>query len=228
MKKGIGLVIIALGVILILLPYVPGEIIKLKSNSTVNYINDITVEELRENQQGEGDYDFDRVTDVGISSTLKASRKFDKKLVIGQLIIPDININLPVLKGLSESNMLAGAATMKKDQVMGKGNFSLAGHHMKRKDILFGRLMDIKKGSIIMLTDKKTVYEYVVYDTAVVPDTAVDMISDYKSEERGKPVISLMTCYYSSRTKKRFFALAELVKEYPYDNTFDMSGKQKI
>ena len=61
---------------------------------------------------------------------------------------------------------------------MGKGNYSLAGHHMNNKALLFGGLMDIKKGSIIKLTNKTSVYEYKVYETLVVPDTQIDMISN--------------------------------------------------
>jgi sortase A len=220
MKKSISVSIIILGILLMLLPHIPNGVVRLKSKKTIEHMEGITAERLKENQGQEAEFDFNSVRDINITSTLAGSRKFDQNLIIGQLVIPDINLNLPVVKGLSESNLLSGAATMKKDQVMGEGNFSLAGHYMKRKDTLFGGLMDIKKGSIIKLTNKKNVYEYAVYETLIVPDTAVEMILDSKSKERGKPIISLMTCYYSSKTGKRFFALGELVKEYSYDSTF--------
>lgn len=45
----------------------------------------------------------------------------------------------------------------------------------------------------------------------------MDMLSDDKANKRRKPIISLMTCYHSSNTGKRFFALGELVDEYPID-----------
>ena len=60
------------------------------------------------------------------------------------------------------------------------------------------------------------VYEYRIYDTLIVPDTAMYMLEHDIAEERGKPIISLMTCYYTSKNGKRFFALGELVDEYPY------------
>ena len=220
MKKSISVSIIILGILLMLLPHIPNGVIRLKSKETIEHMESITAERLKENQEQEAEFDFNSVRDINTTSTLVGSRKFDQNLIVGQLVIPDINLNLPVVKGLSESNLLAGAATMKKDQVMGEGNFSLAGHYIKRKDTLYGGLMDIKKGSIIKLTNKKNVYEYAVYETLIFPDTAVEMILDSKSKERGKPIISLMTCYYSSKTGKRFFALGELVKEYSYDSTF--------
>ncbi len=96
---------------------------------------------------------------------------------------------------------------MKEGQVMGKGNYSLAGHHMNNKALVFGGLIDIEKGSIIKLTNKTTVYEYKVYETLVVSDTQIDMVSDNIAKKKGKPVISLMTCYHSSRTGKKFLCL---------------------
>ena len=88
---------------------------------------------------------------------------------------------------------------------------------MKKKDLLFGSLMDIEIGSKVYVADGDKIYEYQIYDTLVVPDTAMEMLSDDKSDERDKPIISLMTCYFSSKTGKRFFALGELVDEYPME-----------
>lgn len=88
---------------------------------------------------------------------------------------------------------------------------------MKDKSLLFGSLMDIEEESIVKITDKKTVYEYKIYETVLVPDTAMYMLEHNRAEDRGKPIISLMTCYYTSKNGKRFFALGELVDEYPYE-----------
>ncbi len=105
---------------------------------------------------------------------------------------------------------------MRKDQKMGKGNYPLAGHYMKEKDVLFGSLMDVKEGDIIRVTDKETIFEYVTYEVKVVPDTAVYIIDDDEADKVGKPIISLMTCYYSSSTGKRYFVMGELKSSYPY------------
>ena len=165
-----------------------------------------------------GEFDFSAIQDVDIMSVIKGSLNFDKKLVIGLLLIPDLNMDLPILKGITDANLMAGAATMRKDQVMGKGNYPISGHNMKNKDLLFGHLMDIVVGTRVIISDGVMVYEYEIYENIVVPDTALDMILDKKADERGKPIISLMTCFHSSKTGKRFFALGELVDEYPYED----------
>ena len=155
---------------------------------------------------------------MDIMSVIRGSLNFDKKLVIGLLLIPDLNVDLPILKGITDANLMVGVGTMRKDQIMGKGNYPLSGHNMKNKDLLFGRLMDIKLGTRVIISDGQMVYEYEIYENRVVADTAMDMLLDQRAEERGKPIISLMTCYHSSKTGKRFFSLGELVDEYAFEN----------
>jgi len=227
-KKSLLVLLVIVGIILIGYPYIADFVLKVISDTHAEDLHQLTESELDENQKREANFNFNSVDEVTLTRTLVGSQKFDKKSIIGQLIISDINLNLSIVKGVSEFNLLVGAATMKKDQIMGKGNYSLGGHYIKRKDTLFGGLMDIKKGSIIQVTDKKMVYEYIVYDIQVVKDTNTLMIDDEKAIERGKPIISLMTCYYSSKTGKRFFVLGELEKEYPYDDLFHQKVKNSI
>lgn len=217
MKKFISLVLIIVGIILILTPTIKNQIIKNNINKNSEIVRNITYEEITKNIETDAEFDYEAIEDVGITSTIIGSINFNNKSMIGQLIIPDLDVNLPILKGVTNANLLAGATTMVPDQEMGKGNYPLAGHRMKQKELLFGSLMDIEVGTTVYITDKKTIYEYKIYDTAVVPDTAMEMLDNKKSEEKGKPIISLMTCYYSSKTGKRFFALGELVEEYPVE-----------
>lgn len=219
-KRILSVLVIILGILVFTLPYIVNMVIKNTTKANSDYVKTISSEELKKNQKKRVTFDFSSVEDIDVNSTLINIGKIDRNLILGQLLIPDLNLDLPILKGISKINLLAGAATMKDDQVMGKGNYSLAGHHMNNKALLFGGLMDIKNGSIIKLSNKITVYEYMVYETFVVPDTQINMISDNIATKKGKSVISLMTCYHSSRTGKRFFALGELVKEYPYNKTF--------
>ena len=50
--------------------------------------------------------------------------------VIGGISIPELNMNLPIFKGLENVALYYGAGTMKENQVMGQGNYSLASHHV--------------------------------------------------------------------------------------------------
>lgn len=214
MKKIIAIFLIIIGFIFLMTPFLIEQIIKYNSKSLS--IEEMTGEEMETNNKAKVYYNSSSINDVDITSIIKNNAKIDKKFVVGIITIPDLNIKLPILKGLTEANLLAGAATMKSDQAMGVGNYTLAGHYMKKKALLFGNLMDIKIGTIVTITDKKMVYTYKIYDTVVVSDTSVDLLLDKEADKRGNPIISLMTCYYSSKTGKRFFALGDLIDESPY------------
>lgn len=215
MKKILPIILIVIGLLLILTPFLTEQIVKYYIKNSLT--DDISADEIRANNNREVEFDPSAVKDVEIVSAVSGAMDFDRELMVGILTIPDLNVNLPILKGLTNANLIAGAATMKPDQAMGQGNYTLAGHNMKNKDLLFGRLMDIDIGATVTLSDKNMIYEYKIYDTVVVPDTATDMLLDERAKERGKPIVSLMTCYHSSKTGKRFFALGELVDKYPVD-----------
>lgn len=219
MKKALPIILILIGIIILSIPSLIEQIIRYHNKDVST--QEITMEEIRSNIKSnnenmeELEFDFSIVQDVDIMSVIKGSINFDKNLVVGILLIPDLDMDLPILKGITDANLMAGAATMRSDQAMGKGNYALAGHNMKNKDLLFGCLMNIAVGTKVVVSDGTTVYEYEIYENVVVPDTTLEMILDKKSVERGKPIISLMTCYNSSKTGKRFFALGELIDEYP-------------
>lgn len=213
MKKKLFILLITVGIILLLIPTLMDLAIMHYSKNIS--IEEITGEEMEENNKRQAEFDFTAIRDVEISSLIDGVLNFDSELVIGTITIPDLDVYLPIMKGLTDANLISGVATMKPDQVLGQGNYTLAGHYNKNKNILLGSLLDINIGSTVYLSDKKMVYEYQIYDTVIVPDTAKDMLLDEKAEERGKPILSIMTCYYTSKNGKRFFALGELINQYP-------------
>lgn len=217
MKRTISTILILVGLLLISTPYINKKIVENNSIKKVELMEKVTKEEIQENSKREAEYDFSQIKDVEITTTILGTAKFENESIIGQILIPELNINLPILKGVTHSNLLAGASTMVPDLEMGKKNYSLASHYMKDESLLFGSLIHIKPGTTVLITDKNRIYEYKIYDTMLVPETAMEMLDHEKAEERGKPIISLMTCYYTSKNGKRFFALGELVDEYDYD-----------
>ena len=158
MKKFISIVLIIIGIALILTPTIKNQIIKHNIKKKSEIVNTITHEEITENIETDAEFDYEAIEDVGITSTIIGSINFNNKSMIGQLIIPDLDINLPILKGVTNANLLAGATTMVPEQKMGEGNYPLAGHRMKQKDLLFGSLMDIEVGTTVYITDKKKNY----------------------------------------------------------------------
>ena len=222
MKKRIirtaAITLILLGALLIASPYFSRMVVEEVASQSEEVFEEITAEEIAQNEEIPAEFDYSKVSDLGVTQTLLSERKVEKKSIVGKISIPDVGINLSILKGVTDSNLLAGAATMREDQKMGVGNYPLAGHYSKGSNHLFGKLMTVTPGMKVKITDKKKIYEYEIYETKVVSDTSVSVIEDKLSQLRGKPIISLMTCYYSSKTGKRFFAFGELVQVYDYSS----------
>ncbi len=216
MRKVFAGVLIVIGILLLLSPTIKDFFVVKKIDETVKVVEEYTPEVIKKNETNEAEFDFSIVEDISVTGTLINQNKVNMDLIVGQLVVPSINLNIPVFKGINNTNLLAGSATMREDQTMGQGNYPLAGHYVKDKDVLFGSLMDVKEGDIIRLTDKETIFEYETYEVKLVPDTAVYLIDNQESENIGNPIISLMTCYYSSKTGKRYFVMGELKESYAY------------
>lgn len=217
MKKLLAVILILVGAFIMMIPTLKDKKVEQTVQETVKIVEAITPEVIEENEANEeAQFDYSVVEDITVTGTLLGNIKANPKLLVGQLVIPSVGMNISIFKGINNTNLLAGAATMRANQKMGEGNYPLAGHYSKNKDILFGSLMDVQVGDPIRITNKKTIYEYTVYEVKVVPDDALYIIDDKVAEQKGAPVISLMTCYYSSKTGKRYFVLGELTKTYPY------------
>ncbi|QQK08409.1 class A sortase [Miniphocaeibacter halophilus] len=216
-KKIFGLIIIIIGIIFIFITPIMKFFINNKVDNTLNDFEELKVEEIENNNEEKADFDFENISEISPSKVLLNPGEINKNLIVGQIVIPSLDLNLTIFKGLSENELFAGVGTMKNNQIMGKGNYAIAGHYAEN-NTLFGDLTSIKIGDIVKITDKNNIYEYEIYDTKVVDPNQIDLIEDTESEKRGNPIISLMNCYYEGKkfTGNRFFAFGDLVsvKEY--------------
>lgn len=135
-----------------------------------------------------------------------ANASLDKKQVIGRISIPSVSLELPVLKSSTEKNLLSGAATVKENQVMGKGNYALAGHNMSKKGVLFSDIASLKKGDKIYLYDNENEYEYAVTGVSEVTPDKWEVVEDH-----GKDEITLITCVSVKDNSKRYVVAGDLV-----------------
>ncbi|KXT78686.1 Sortase A, LPXTG specific [Streptococcus sp. DD13] len=185
-------------------------------NTNKYIVSEISEEELKKNQSASTTFDFDQVESISSEKVLAAQWNAQELPVIGGVAIPDINLNLPIFKGLSNVALMYGAGTMKEDQKMGEGNYALASHHVFNiagsTEMLFSPLDRAKVGMNIYITDKSKVYTYVITEVTVVEPTAVQVIDD----EPGKKLITLVTCDDPGATK-RTIVKGELVESKTED-----------
>ncbi|MDR2464646.1 MAG: class A sortase [Streptococcaceae bacterium] len=148
-----------------------------------------TVEQVEKNDHG-GEFDFDAVDAVSTEAVLSAQFKNANLNVIGQIAIPDLKMHLPIFRGISNTVLLYGAGTMKPDEKMGEGNYSLASHRVDDPTLLFSPLQKAVKGQMIFITDLKKVYQYKTTSVRRVTPDHVEVLDDIP----GRKIITLVTC----------------------------------
>lgn len=156
------------------------------------------------------DYDSQNVQRVGET---KVSKSVDPRYMNGMIIVPSVNIKLPILEGMSNTNLNYGAGTMKPHQQMGKNNYALAGHHAYNENALFTPLMHLPKHAKIYLTDKDKVYEYQTTKQFVVDKSQGQVINDVNN----KKMVTLVTCTDVEGTK-RLIIQGKLSHVYQFNN----------
>lgn len=212
----LSILLILSGIGLIFLPTISSYVIEKRTAENVTLVEKIPAERLQANLESESEFDFDSILEISPTQTFLASQKIDERLLLGQLLIPSIDLNLTLYNGVTNPILHAGVGTMRPDLEMGKGNFPIAGHYARNDKALFGGLTSVAIDDAVYLTDNDQLYEYRVYDTQIVDPTETEWIQDNISEKHGSPILSLMNCYYvdGKNTDKRYFVFAELVRTY--------------
>ncbi|MER0122672.1 class A sortase [Streptococcus sp. ZJ93] len=187
-------------------------------NSNRYQVTKVTEADIEKNKQAETTFDFEQVQSISTEAVLKAQWESQQLPVIGGIAIPDLNVNLPIFKGLSNVALMYGAGTMKETQEMGQGNYSLASHHIfgiaGASETLFSPLERAQEGMKIYLTDKQNVYTYVVTSVQSVTPESVEVIDDIE----GQTEITLVTCEDLEATM-RTIVKGKLESSTPYNET---------
>ena len=189
-------------------------------NTNKYQVSQVTKEKIEENKETEGNFNFDSVKSISSEAVLAAQWDAQQLPVIGGIAIPEVEINLPIFKGLDNVNLFYGAGTMKANQKMGEGNYSLASHHIftaeNASQMLFSPLVNAKAGMKIYLTDKDKVYTYEIREVKHVTPDRVDEIED----REGVKEITLVTCVDYNATE-RIIVKGDFKEVKAYSETSD-------
>lgn len=120
------------------------------------------------------------------------------------LRIPSIGLEMNVLTGTNQQNLLYGATTGLAIQQAGKGNYVLFGHNMERSGILFSDLNQVAVGNQILLdTREGETFVYQVTNSFVVDKKDTSVL-----ESTDDSIITLITCSSSDPEGKNHNFLA--------------------
>ncbi|WP_165212788.1 class A sortase [Streptococcus tangpeifui] len=186
-------------------------------NTNKYQVSKVDEKTLKKNKKAKVNYDFDSVESVSAQSVISSQMDAQDLPVIGGIAIPDLELNLPIFKGLGNTELSYGAGTMKENQVMGgENNYALASHHVfgvtGASKMLFSPLDHAKNGMDIYLTDKNKVYTYVITEVKTVDPSDVAVIDDTP----GSKTLTLVTCD-DAEASHRIIVSANYKKEVVYD-----------
>lgn len=160
-------------------------------------------------------YNYGKVKPANELDLSTMNPNYDKRLLVGHISMPAIGTNLPILEGVSNANLYAGAGTLKPYQKMGQGNYALASHFMPDGVSNFSKIGQLKKGNRILLTNGKKVYEYKTISVRNLPINSSSVVDDVK----GKKLVTLVTCtdiYGNGRTVVQ----GEYIKKHNMRSTY--------
>ena len=196
------IILIIVGLVLIVNKPIRNKMIETKTND--NQIENVSKETLEQNEEAPATFDATEIKPVStedvVASTFTQSEK--SFLTVAGIAIPELNMNLPIYKGLANEVLLSGAGTMKPTQKMGQGNYALASHnYFGDMTLLFSPLVNLKVGDKIYTTDLEYVYEYETTSVELIEPTRVEVIND----QSGVTEITLITCDDYNATKRYCF-----------------------
>lgn len=193
-RKYIGkvwfIIIIIFGLIMIFHKSIENYIMKEKT-SDYSILN-VEKEDIEQNQIKDANFNVNQVESISVDSITASlyKPKSTDYLVVGGVSLPDVKINLPIFKGISNYSLLYGAGTLFEDQKMGEGNYALASHRALSPELLFSSLEKVKMGQSIYLTDLTYVYKYIIFNKVKVSPTDTQLLNNVE----GKKQVTLITC----------------------------------
>ncbi len=110
---------------------------------------------------------------------------------IGKIYFKEQGITVPVVEGVTNEALLAGAGTLKPGQEVGKGNFALAGHRLgTNQSVLFSHIIDLNPGDHAKLTIGDKSATYIIQDKQIIEPTEIQYIDD----NQGEGLLTLVCC----------------------------------
>lgn len=194
------------------------SLIMIFNNQIKNYLVNgyrpqVTRQSIKKNQSKKGNYDFSNVKDLNLQTVAKNRANKQNVNIIGTIAIPDIDMSIPIAKGVDNNTLALAAGTMREDQEMGKGNYALAGHNMAHgSKILFSPLYyHAKVGQKVYLTDLDKIYTYKITERKFINADRVDVVNNTK-----EPIITLITC--DATGDRRLMVRGKLIKAQKFKN----------
>lgn len=219
-KKMLVSVLIIAGIIFLFSSSIKNAILNKKVTDTMNTITqNLDNADLKENRKKKEK--TEAVTELPNEIDVLKSMDYEGNPV-AFLYIPSKNLQLPIYGSVNNKSLLHGAGEMKQYNTLGKGNYAIAGHRMRKEGLLFHDIPRLNAGDTVYITDKDKVYEYKVTSSKIIGEDETEVIAD-----RGKDEVTLLTCDIPSEPFNRVAVKGDLTNSFQYSDDFLSNSKTK-
>lgn len=141
-------------------------------------------------------------------TNIKDNILLSESSIIGIIKIPKIKVNLPIVEGVSESELSWAIGHMDETVMPGEtGNSALAGHRSDTFSEFFNRLDELEIGDYIYIKTKDEIQKYNIYSKKVVNPTDLTVLKSLD----GESIVTLITCHPIYSSKKRLIVQGKLI-----------------
>lgn len=213
----IAIFLIFIGIIIICMPYINRAIFEVKSSMNIEMYEDNIERISKEEQEKEKrklriENQKINEKDLFDSSLIKEFESLDKEKnnILGIIIIPKINVELPIYEGTTKENLNKGIGHLKgtSNLINGVSSHSvLVGHSGLSNSTMFDRLNELNISDVFYIKAQNEVLKYeIVQKNIILPDEC-----DLKIEEN-ENLCTLVTCTPYRVNTHRLLATGKLEK----------------
>lgn len=215
LKAGIGLVL----AVVLLLFGLAGLILNnhhtqalMINHAQTNILKRTTAKSIQNHQSQPANFNANQTKDATTNTVIYNQLHQKYANAIGIMSIPQINMQNPIFNGYGNNGafLALGACTMKPNQVMGQGNYALAGHYMAG-DTVFHELSHADVGMKVYITNLKHIYVYTINHKSIINHYDVGVINDVPQQK----MITLITCIQLNATPYRTLVQGQLTQVLP-------------
>ncbi|MBE1556631.1 class D sortase [Sporosarcina limicola] len=185
MRKGIGLLLIVAGLLIVFYPQLQKIAFDRDQKQLVASFEQLGDTELLEQLSSNSD-------EAAVVQEYTQKNDEQSKLLDGArgiMKIDKIDFEMVVFEGDSPAVLSKGIGMIEPEKEFGVNNIGLAGHRALSKGKQFNRLGELRVDDEIEVMTRKGIYNFVIVDTFVVHQSEVSVLKD--TEE---PLITLVTC----------------------------------
>lgn len=170
----------------------------------------LDVQAMQANAQAQAVSGQAKISEVSAKTYVQAqtqAAQLQRQSGYAALLIPSVDIKLPVFAQMTNLTLAAGVARYFPDRPLGVGNNVFAAHNFHGGgEVLLTALNRVKIGAAIYLTDSRHVFTYRVIDNRVVKETEIQVLAETKEDR-----VTLIRCEGPIGTQYRRVVVARRV-----------------